>query len=160
MRKLTALLRSETPITYARSLVPCQVSEYQRLPDGQIEGLSKLLGATYPDRHWDAQTVRNVFINDGRVKAIWIATENNRPIGVAAAQVRADNGSDSVNVHWISVHPEWKHKGIGRMMMVELWRWAMLNAKRRVWAYTTTYTLEVEEFYRDLGFVTTHLPSD
>lgn len=148
------LLRSCQPHQVWQQKVDYHLTSFEGLiADDVITDLVALFCSVYSELQWNEETVRKIFVEDNRVKKVWTAYSRGNLIAVMAAQVISENGPDSVNVHWLSVHPSFRRRGLAAMLIGELWQWAKEQDKDTLFAYSTTFTPEVAAFYRDLGFV-------
>ena len=150
---MKALLRSTTRISSTdrgtTQFTPNELKEACSTPDFLAMCVDHFRVA-FPESDWDDAMFRHIFFDDERIAVIFISKNDLRINGFTAIQTRKENGERSANVHWIGVSE--KRKGIGVMLVSLIWDWMAENGKDELFAYSTTYTPEVERFYHSLSF--------
>jgi GNAT superfamily N-acetyltransferase len=110
-------------------------------------------------RVWSEADFRREFVEQSwwRPEWMWFAFASDReasksPVGTVTLAVRQTLNGLRPAVHWLCVLPEWRRRGIARVLMATLERAAWKAGHRQIWLETHTDWKEAAAFYDRLGY--------
>ena len=110
-------------------------------------------------RAWDEADFRREFLEQPwwRPEWMWLAFPSNQdaprsPVGTVTLAVRQTPGGLRPAVHWLCVLPEWRRRGVARLLMSTLERAACEAGHRQIWLETHTDWKEAAAFYERFGY--------
>jgi ribosomal protein S18 acetylase RimI-like enzyme len=80
------------------------------------------------------------------------AQNPSRPIGTVARALRGAGPEARPVVHWLSVLPAWRRRGIGRLLLTQLHRSCWDAGYRQIWLETHSQWQAAVHLYRELGY--------
>jgi GNAT superfamily N-acetyltransferase len=108
-------------------------------------------------RPWTADDFDREFLAKPwwRAEHLWFA-ESDSPVGTVTLAFRGAGEAARPVVHWLAVAPEWRRRGIGRLLVsaVEARAWEL--GYREVWLETHAAWEEAVRLYRALGYGEAH----
>jgi GNAT superfamily N-acetyltransferase len=91
-----------------------------------------------------------------RPDALWFVEAIDRdppmPIGTATLARRGPAGSGTAVIHWLGVLPEFRRRGVGRLLMAQLEQIVWQAGEREVALETHASWTDAVAFYRSLGY--------
>jgi ribosomal protein S18 acetylase RimI-like enzyme len=105
-----------------------------------------------PQRMWLAES--NGLQQSGNLSETLPASNKPQLIGAVTLSMRGEQHSDHIKpaVHWLIVHPRWRRRGIGKLLMAHLETAAWDAGFQEVWLETHTAWDAAVKFYRQLGY--------
>ena len=111
-------------------------------------------------RRWDASDFAAEFLSRPwwRPEHLWFAHAevgwSRRPldVGTVTLALRGTGPSAKPVVHWLAVLPEWRRRGIGRLLMSALERTAWHEGHRQIWLETHVAWDSAVALYEQLGY--------
>lgn len=110
-------------------------------------------------RTWTAEDFAAEFLDKSwwRPERLWFAeatTPAGAPlaVGTVALALRGDDATARPAVHWLSVLPEWRRRGVGRLLMAQLEAAAWDAGYRTVVLETHAGWTAAARFYAELGY--------
>jgi GNAT superfamily N-acetyltransferase len=110
-------------------------------------------------RNWNETDFRREFLEQPWWKPewMWFAFPSNQeasksPVGTVTLAVRTTPSGLRPVVHWLCVLPEWRRRGIARLLMSTLERAAWDAGHREIWLETHVNWKEAAAFYDRLGY--------
>jgi GNAT superfamily N-acetyltransferase len=91
-----------------------------------------------------------------RPERMWLAKCNDRPpvlIGSATMLIRSGRAGSVPIVHWLLVDPNWRRRGVARLLMSHLERAAWDDGWREVQLETHSGWAKAVAFYSSIGYV-------
>jgi ribosomal protein S18 acetylase RimI-like enzyme len=80
------------------------------------------------------------------------AQNPSRPVGTVARALRGSGPEARPVVHWLAVHPAWRRRGIGRLLLSQLHQSCWDAGYRQIWLETHVGWEAAVRLYRDLGY--------
>jgi ribosomal protein S18 acetylase RimI-like enzyme len=138
------------------TIEPITFENIARFIDTRLRALRdapSAFGSTYAGeqaltpQEWSARVARW----DGKTAIGFLAMEADAAVGVAGAYL---DSSDATSAQLVSMwtSPEARRRGVGRLLVEEILRWARARGARVIRLMVTSNNDTAEEFYRRLGF--------
>jgi GNAT superfamily N-acetyltransferase len=108
-------------------------------------------------RAWTEDDFRREFVEQPwwRPDWMWFASPSSQevsPVGTVTLAVRQTPSGLRPAVHWLCVLPEWRRRGIARVLMATLERTAWDAGHREIWLETHVNWKKAAGFYDRLGY--------
>jgi len=87
-------------------------------------------------------------MNTSDSSVFWVVECNKQIIGA----VMAGYDGHRASVNYLAVHPDFQHKGIGRMLMMKVESWCLELNCPKINLMVRSDNLAVQEFYRHLSY--------
>lgn len=109
-------------------------------------------------RDWDADNFQAEFLAKPwwSPQHLWFAEAKSRdkqPVGAAGAIAMAMRAGDQPVIHWLMVLPEWRRRGVGRLLLNSLEVACWDAGYRRIGLESHAAWSAAVEFYRAMGYV-------
>jgi GNAT superfamily N-acetyltransferase len=108
---------------------------------------------------WDAADFEREFLTKPwwRADVMWLAETRAGPaagevVGTVTLARRGQPPADKPVAHWLCVHPAYRRRGIGRLLLATLEAAAWDAGQRQIWLETHAAWREAYELYRVAGF--------
>jgi GNAT superfamily N-acetyltransferase len=109
-----------------------------------------------PVRKWNAADFRAEFLDKPwwQPDCQWFAesVEPADPIGTLTLAMRGSGGDARPVIHWLAVVPQWRRRGVGRLLTAALERYCWDTGFREVRLETHENWKSAVAFYRKLGY--------
>ena len=113
-------------------------------------------------RAWDAAEFAREFLDKPwwDPRRMWLAEASSveaepaaQLIGSVTLALRGSGEAARPVVHWLMVHPRWRRRGLGRLLLATLEAAAWDQGHRRLWLETHAGWQNALRLYRALGYV-------
>jgi GNAT superfamily N-acetyltransferase len=108
---------------------------------------------------WDAADFEREFLTKPwwRPEVMWLAETHTGPatreiVGTATLARRGQSPHDKPVAHWLCVHPAYRRRGIGRLLLSTLEAAAWDAGERQIWLETHAAWREAYELYCSAGY--------
>jgi ribosomal-protein-alanine N-acetyltransferase len=120
----------------------------------QLAAISEAAGSA---AHWTAQQWQDIFHTEIPARLAWIAEDcsegDARAYGFLVAQIGfAQNGGPEWELENIAVLPEFRRRGLGRLLLSALLKHARLQGAERIFLEVRESNLEAIRLYEAAGF--------
>jgi GNAT superfamily N-acetyltransferase len=115
-------------------------------------------------RQWDTRDFESEFLAKAwwRPERMWFAehvsegaggaSETRLVVGTVTLAMRGSGPEARPVVHWLAVLPEWRRRGIGRLLIATLEACAWDEGYRRIWLETHVQWQSAVRLYESLGY--------